>query len=117
MLTGKMPFQGPSSLAIMNDRLLNNPVPPRELNPEIPLALQEVMYRALERDPRNRYPNACEFAWDLEHLDQIGVAARAELDDWKRRRAPKTGNVFLYLALAVIPVLILVLMFSLARHG
>jgi serine/threonine-protein kinase len=116
MLTGKMPFQGPSSLAIMNDRLLNNPVPPRELNPEISSALQEVMYRALERDPRNRYPSAREFAWDLEHLDQIGVAARSELEDWKLRRPPKTRSVFLYVALAMIPVLILVLMFSLARH-
>src|SRR5437879_5526263 len=33
MLTGKTPFIGPNPFAIMNDRLLNNPVPPRELNP------------------------------------------------------------------------------------
>jgi serine/threonine protein kinase len=33
MLTGKTPFQGPNAFAIMNDRLLNNPIPPRELDP------------------------------------------------------------------------------------
>jgi serine/threonine protein kinase len=33
MLGGKVPFEGPNPFATMNNRLLNNPVPPRELNP------------------------------------------------------------------------------------
>ncbi len=72
MLTGKTPFQGPNPFAVMNDRLMNNPVPPREVNPEISPEVQEVIYRALEREPQNRYSTANEFAWDLEHLDQVG---------------------------------------------
>ena len=55
MLTGETPFQGPSAMAVINDRLLNNPVPPRELEPLISPQLQEIIYRALERDPANRY--------------------------------------------------------------
>ena len=35
MVTGEVPFEGPNPFAVMNDRLMNNPVPPRELNPEI----------------------------------------------------------------------------------
>ena len=35
MVTGETPFSGPNPFAIMNDRVLNNPVPPREVNPEI----------------------------------------------------------------------------------
>ena len=77
MLTGKTPFQGPNPFAIMNDRLMNNPMPPREINPEISPELQEMIYRAMEREPQNRYSTANEFAWDLEHLDQVGVADRA----------------------------------------
>src|ERR1700728_4748647 len=42
MLTGKMPFEGPNQLAIMNERLLNNPVPPREVDPTITPELQEI---------------------------------------------------------------------------
>ena len=87
MLTGKIPFTGPNPFAIMNDRLLNNPVPPREINPEISPQLQEIIYRALERDPKNRYASAREFAWDLEHQDHVGVADRPELRDWRRRRS------------------------------
>ena len=67
----------------MNDRLLNNPIPPREIDPTITPQLQEIIYRALERDPAKRYANAREFARDLEHQDQVGVADRPELHDWK----------------------------------
>src|SRR5215471_7144307 len=55
MLTGKVPFQGPNAFATMNDRLLNNPVPPRELDSSISPQLQEIIYRAIERDPGKRY--------------------------------------------------------------
>ena len=80
----------------MNDRLLNNPVPPREIDPDISPQLQEIIYRALERDPKNRYANAREFAWDLEHQDQVGVAERAELQDWKKRRTPWARKILFY---------------------
>src|SRR5207253_5478536 len=87
MLTGKAPFTGPNAFVIMNDRLLNSPVPPREIDPAISPQLQEIIYRALERDPANRYATAREFAKDLEHQDQVGVSERAELHDWKKRKS------------------------------
>src|SRR5208282_3426581 len=49
MLTGKTPFRGPNPFAVMNDRLVNNPAPPREINPEISIEMQEIIFRALER--------------------------------------------------------------------
>ncbi len=116
MLTGRVPFQGPNPFAIMNDRLLNNPVPPRELNPEISPQLQEIIYRALERDPKKRYASAHEFAWDLEHQDQVGVADRPELRDWRQRRSPWLKKILFYIMLALIPIVIFALMFYVAKH-
>src|SRR5271170_5627500 len=116
MLTGKTPFQGPNPFAIMNDRLMNNPIPPRELNPEISPQLQEVIYRALEREPQNRYASAKELAWDLEHLDQVGVADRAELRDWKTRRTPWLRKVAFYIFIALIPIVIFGLLYYFARR-
>lgn len=115
-LTGRTPFSGPSPLAIMNDRLINHPYPPREANPEISPQLQEVIYRALERDPRNRYPDAHEFALDLRQLDQVGVEDRAELRDWKKRRSGKARKVAFYAALALLPFVLFLIMVLLARH-
>jgi serine/threonine protein kinase len=116
MLTGDVPFHGPNPFAIMNDRLLNNPIPPRELNPEISPELQEIIYRALERNPANRYPSAKEFASDLRNQEQVGVADRAELRDWKKRRSPWVRQVAFYVMLAMIPVVIFGLLLYFARH-
>jgi serine/threonine-protein kinase len=110
MLSGKVPFSGPSPLAAMNDRLLNHPLPPRMANPSISPELQEVLYRALERDPKNRYAKASAFAWDLEHLDQVGVEDRVELRDWNKRKAQLPRKILYYSALVLIPVAILLLM-------
>src|SRR5215471_13429243 len=106
MLTGKTPFRGPNPFAIMNDRLLNNPIPPREIDPAISPELQEIIYRAIERDPKNRYASAREFLQDLEHPDQVGVAERAELRDWKDRRSGWPRRLAFYAMLALIPVVI-----------
>jgi eukaryotic-like serine/threonine-protein kinase len=116
MLTGKTPFSGPNAFAIMNDRLLNHPVPPREVAPELSLELQEAIYRALERDPKSRYATAKELAWDLEHLDQVGVADRAELKEWRKRRKSLWRSIFFYTAMAMIPVVIFSLLLYLAKH-
>jgi serine/threonine protein kinase len=106
MLTGKTPFRGPNPFAVMNDRLLNNPIPPRELNPEISKQLQEVIYRALRRDPASRYPTAGAFARDLERLQEVNVTDRPELREWDWRKRPLMKSILLYLGLALIPILI-----------
>jgi len=116
MLTGTTPFGGDNPFAIMNDRLLNNPVPPRELNPEISPELQEVIYRAMEREQQDRYSTANEFAWDLEHLDQVTVADRTELRNWKRRRNPWFKRILFYLAMMMIPVVIIGSLWLVARR-
>src|SRR5580698_9914093 len=110
MLTGKAPFQGPNPFAIMNDRLLNNPIPPREINPNISPELQEIIYRAIERDPKNRYANAHEMKLDLEHPEKVGVSERPELHDWRKRRTPWVRKILFYIFLALIPIVIFGLM-------
>src|SRR5579862_4958113 len=114
MLTGETPFHGPSAFAIMNDRLLNNPMPPRELDPEISPQLQEIIYRAIERNPASRYASAKEFAHDLRHPELVGVAERPELRDWKKRRSPWLQQALFYFMLAMIPIVIFGLLFFFA---
>ena len=75
-----------------------------------------MLYRALERDPQNRYAHAREFAHDLEHLDEVGVEDRTELRDWNKRKSHMSRQILYYGALALIPVVILLLMMLVARH-
>jgi serine/threonine protein kinase len=117
MLTGKVPFSGANPFLTMNERLLNNPVPPREIDPSITPELQEIIYRAIERDPKNRYAHAREFTGDLEHRDQVGVAERPELRDWKRRKSHWPKRILNYVLLASIPVVIFALLLWVARRS
>jgi serine/threonine protein kinase/tetratricopeptide (TPR) repeat protein len=68
MATGRLPFQGASS-GVLTDAILNrNPVAPLQVNPNVPLALQEVIRRALEKDRRLRYQNAADMGVELQRL-------------------------------------------------
>lgn len=115
MLTGKLPFSGPSPLAVMNDRLINHPLPPRAADVTVTPQLQEVLYRALERDPRNRYARAPEFKYDLDHIEQVGVEDREELRAWQKRKSQLSRRIVYYASLALIPVVILLVMVLIAR--
>jgi serine/threonine-protein kinase len=112
MLSGRHPFSEHN----LSDRLLNYPVPPREVDQAISSQLQEVVYRATERKPQNRYASARELAWDLEHLDLVGIVDRPELRDWKKRRTSQMRRFLLYMVLALIPIIILGLLLYVAKH-
>jgi eukaryotic-like serine/threonine-protein kinase len=116
MLTGRVPFSGNSPMEVMNDRLLNFPTPPSVAEPSISPQLQEVLYRALERDPKNRYARARDFKHDLEHLETVGIEDRAELRDWQKRKSHLSRQILYYAALALIPVVLLLIMVLAARH-
>jgi len=93
-------------------------VPPRELNLAVSPQLQEIVYRALERDPGNRYASAHDFAWDLKHQDQVGAPDRMELRDWKpRHRTTWIKRILSCVALVLIPSVIFALMLFVARHA
>jgi eukaryotic-like serine/threonine-protein kinase len=116
MLTGKVPFSGPNPFAVMNDRLLNPPAPPSALEPSITPQLQEILYRALEREPKNRYASARELAYDLEHQDQVGVANRPEAAQRERRKSPEAHRFLLYATLVLVPLLVFGMLLLVARH-
>jgi len=115
MLTGQVPFTGPSPLASMNERLLHDAPAPRDLNPEISPELQEIVFRALEREPRHRYATASEMAWDLEHQEQVGIEERVTGSAARGGRKRVKRELLLYVALATIPLVIFILMVLVAK--
>ena len=116
MLTGETPFSGPNPLAVMNERVLHDPRPARKLRAEISPELQEILSRALEREPRHRYATAGEMAWDLEHPDQVGVEEDERGVSLGGLRLPGARKLLLYAGLLLAPVLLFGLMLLLARR-
>ena len=110
MLTGEIPFANPNPLLAMNDRVQRDPKPARKLNSAITPALQEVLDRALERDPRHRYSTASDMAWDLEHQEQVEVVEPQRKPLLHGLRLPSKGKMALYAGLALGPVAVFLLM-------
>ncbi|HEY5914066.1 MAG TPA: protein kinase [Verrucomicrobiae bacterium] len=77
LLAGRPPFIGDSLAEIVPQVLNNEPLAPRALNPSVPLDLQTVCLRCLEKDPEKRYPTALALAEDLgRFLEAKPVLAR-----------------------------------------
>jgi serine/threonine-protein kinase len=115
MLTGQPPFTGPNSLAVLNERVLNDPKPARELNPAISPQLQEILARALERDPRHRYSTAAEMVWELEHQELAGVDDGEHRHSLRSRLSVNGSKLAIYAGLALIPIALFVVMLLMAR--
>ncbi|UFZ06679.1 bifunctional serine/threonine-protein kinase/universal stress protein [Bradyrhizobium ontarionense] len=84
--TGVRPFGETETLRGMRRRLWRDPYPPRQLKPDYPPWLQEIVLRCLEIEPVWRYPTASQLAFDLTHPDQVKLTARSE----KVKRDPIT---------------------------
>ena len=69
MLTGKVPFTGDSAIEIAMKHLNEAPKPPSKIRPEIPEELDQVVLRALSKNPEDRYQTAEEFSEDLHRVE------------------------------------------------
>lgn len=65
-VTGKLPFEAPTIVALMAKHLEENPPDPRDSNPEVSAAFAAVMIRAMAKEPRGRYQSARELHDALE---------------------------------------------------
>jgi eukaryotic-like serine/threonine-protein kinase len=70
MSTGKKPFTGNNSLVTLEAVLHSKPIPPRDLNPKMPVELEGIIGKAMEKDRRHRYQSAAEMKSDLALLKQ-----------------------------------------------
>jgi eukaryotic-like serine/threonine-protein kinase len=68
MSTGKKPFTGANSLVTLDAVLHAKPTPPRDLNPKIPVELEGIIGKAMEKDRNRRYQSAAEMKSDLALL-------------------------------------------------
>jgi beta-lactam-binding protein with PASTA domain/tRNA A-37 threonylcarbamoyl transferase component Bud32 len=65
MVTGKLPFEGESAISIALSKIQNDPVPPREINPQIGEVLEKVILKAMAKDPKKRYNSVVELRRNL----------------------------------------------------
>src|SRR5207249_854339 len=74
--TGMLPFRGKDTLAVLAALAQDRPLPPHEVNPNVPRALSDLVMKLLARDLRDRYPSAGEVAEVLSTIGQRKEAKR-----------------------------------------
>jgi serine/threonine protein kinase len=113
MLTGVVPFRDDNPWAALNARVTGDPVAPRKLNPDISAQAEEIVLRALQRDPAERYPSADAMKADIDTVDHLRVTGLAD-----RLQAPTpwtpglTQRPWVVAAAMLTPVLIAILVLS-----
>lgn len=68
MITGQLPFQSESAVSVAIMQLQADPKKPRELNPMIPVGLEQITMHAMEKNVEDRYQSAAEMLMDLDEL-------------------------------------------------
>ncbi|MDD6275466.1 MAG: PASTA domain-containing protein, partial [Clostridia bacterium] len=68
MLTGKLPFDSDNTVSVALMQLQKDPVKPRELNSEIPVGLEQIVLKAMQKNVHDRYQSAAEMLLDLEEF-------------------------------------------------
>ncbi len=65
MLTGKVPFDADTPVSVALKHMQEEPIEPIKLNPAIPIAVNDIVIKAMKKDPELRYQNATEMLKDL----------------------------------------------------
>ena len=125
MATGTLPFRGESSGVILDAVLNREPLPPARLNPDLPLRLEDVLAKALEKDRNLRYQHASEIRSDLQRVQRDLVnattsAERAPSQHTRQSRVPvpespdasKNRAGVLLISLTAIALLALAIVFT-----
>jgi serine/threonine-protein kinase len=116
MLTGRTPFAGDDPFVVASARLLGDPPAPRTLNPAISRQVEEIVLRALRRNPAERYPSAAAMKAELDAPAQValtGLAARLQPVTRWRRGLRLARHLTTYI---LLPVASQVILFFLLWH-
>ena len=65
MVTGKLPFTGENPVSVALKQVQEEPKRPRQINPEIPVGLEQIIMKAMRKKPDERYSNAREMQHDI----------------------------------------------------
>lgn len=76
MVTGRVPFQGETPISVALKHVQEEVLPPSVLNPEVPVELEDIILRALEKEPEDRYASAEEMVADLQRFREDFRAGR-----------------------------------------
>ena len=114
MLTGKLPFRGEHEQAIVYSILKEKSKPITDLKPDIPVSIEQVVSKALEKDPNKRYQQAEELLDDLKSIS-AGIIPEEIKTRLRKAKLQKRKRIILYSSAACLIILAAVLALTLLK--
>lgn len=134
MLTGKVPFEGDTAISVALKHIQENVLPINEINPNVPNSIQDIIEKAIEKDPNKRYQDIEEMINDLKHslkepygnfvvkridsnmVTQVVPALHIDNENTNEKQKSKKNNWW-KIALTVVPsILIIYIAFHLGNQ-
>ncbi len=103
MLTGDVPYKGDSALAVMSQHVTADAPLLSRVVPGLPPALEAVVWRALRREPAERYASMAALRRDLTHLDAVQIP---EYPASSQGGPPRVGREHIVTALVIVAVFV-----------
>ncbi|NLY43576.1 MAG: Stk1 family PASTA domain-containing Ser/Thr kinase [Clostridiaceae bacterium] len=91
LLTGRVPFDGESPVAVAIKHIQEEPIPPRNINKNIPVALQAIVLKAISKEQSSRYLSAAAMLKDLYRAfdePDIDFVSGISIDDYPTQKVP-----------------------------
>lgn len=108
MLTGTVPFEADSTVSVALMHLQEKPVPPKELVPDLPNSLNDIVLKALEKEPENRYQTARAMRGDLvRSLSDPNGSFVNDPEDAKQSGSQRPSIYFLIAMCVFLPILLI----------
>jgi serine/threonine protein kinase/uncharacterized protein HemY len=103
MATGERPFKGDYDQAVMYSIMNDNPDPPSTIRSDIPLALDSIVRKALEKEPENRYQSVNDMSRDLKNIDSVPKRSRSfNLPKFISRNSRVTWGIIVLLIISTL---------------
>lgn len=108
MLTGSVPFDSDSTVTVALMHLQDKPVPPIEKNPQIPPALNDIVLKALEKEPDNRYRTARAMRTDLVRSLSDPNGTFVNDPESRQKSTKKRPSIYVLISMCVfLPILLI----------
>jgi Tol biopolymer transport system component/predicted Ser/Thr protein kinase len=102
MATGAQAFSGATTAVIFDAILNRTPTPPRQLHPQLPAQLEQIIGKALEKDRQARYQNMAELRADLQRLKQEKDSGQVVIGPSATRRSGRRAWLLIGLGVGIL---------------
>lgn len=111
-ITGHLPFKGDYEQSMIYSILSEDPKPPSSFRNNILIELDQIINKAIQKDPKKRYQNSFEFLEDLTRFKFTFIDEEKKYENWSKRKSKKSYFMKFIIVTTTVIILLFIILFS-----